>query len=363
MAQAPLPTDILTPIRWPLRLTRAGLVAERATRAFWPLWSVVLLVLGILMLGLQDMVPTDVVWTGAIIAACAAVAALIRGVRHFRWPSRDDALARLDATMTGRPILTALDRQVIGSGDAASIAVWQAHQARMRKRLEAARPVRPDLRVARADPFALRYVALVTLCLGLIFGSLLRVGSVTAMGGSGAGLASGPTWEGWVEPPAYTGLPSLYLNDIAADGMEVAEGSRITLRMYGEAGALRVTETVSARPLVTDEQALATAQEFDVRQSGTLAVEGPGGRTWDIAMRADTAPAVTRGGEIDVTFDGEATIPFTATDDYGVVAGTARIVLALDEVDRRYGLRIDPEPRAALELLYELKALAGGQTP
>ncbi len=35
--------------------------------------------------------------------------------------------------------------------------------------------------------------------------------------------------------------------------------------------------------------------------------------------------------------------PFTATDDYGVVAGQATITLDLAGVDRRYGLAADPE--------------------
>lgn len=350
MSKDSLPPEILTPLRWPLLLTRSGMAAETVTRAFWPMWSVLFLGLGALMLGLQDVVSEGAVITAGVVLGVALLATLVRGIRHLRWPTQDAALARLDATMPGRPILTALDQPAIGTQDPASLAVWHAHQARMRQRLAFARAVEPDLRVARADPFALRYVALVTLCVGVIFGSLLRVGSVTAMGGTGIGLTSGPTWEGWVEPPGYTRLPSLYLNDITAAGMEVAEGSRITLRMYGEVGALSVTETVSGQPLPNEEVAQQTAREFDVRQSGTLQIDGPGGRMWDIALRPDSAPAVTREGEIEVTFEGQATIPFTATDDYGVVAGTARIVLALDEVDRRYGLAIAPEDRAAIEV-------------
>ena len=38
----------------PLRLTRWGMVAERVTRAFWPFWSVVLLVLAALAFGVHE---------------------------------------------------------------------------------------------------------------------------------------------------------------------------------------------------------------------------------------------------------------------------------------------------------------------
>jgi len=152
-----------------------------------------------------------------------------------------------------------------------------------------------------------------------------------------------------MEPPGYTRLPSVYLNDITDAALSVPEGARITLRMYGEVGALSVRETVSGHPL-PEAGNPETAQEFGVVQSGTLAIDGPGGRIWDVVMTPDAPPAVTREGEVETTYDGETSIPFAATDDHGVVAGTARFELALDEVDRRYGLRIDPEVRAAIEV-------------
>ncbi|WP_146584698.1 TIGR02302 family protein [Puniceibacterium confluentis] len=344
-----LPHEVFQAVRGPLRLTRAGMLAERLVRCFWPLWSVLIAALAALMLGLQDLVRVEVVWGVALALALAMLAALIWGLRRFRVPTREGALTRLDATMRGNPIQTALDTQAIGGDDAASLAVWRAHQARMRARLAEARAAHPDLRVSRADPFALRYVALLALFTALLFGSVLRVQSVTGMGPGGGGLATGPTWEGWLEPPGYTRLPSVYLNDITNAALIAPEGAQITLRMYGEVGALRVTETVSGNPLPEDGNT-ATAQEFTVVQSGTLSINGPGGRSWDVAMTPDTPPIVTQSGTVETSYDGEAAIPFSASDDHGVVAGTARFSLALSEVDRRYGLRIDPEQRPVIEV-------------
>ncbi|MFP7672446.1 TIGR02302 family protein [Marivita sp. S0852] len=351
-----LPHDISTAIRWPLFLTRLGMGAEAVVRAFWPLWSVIFAGLAFLMLGLQDVLPVQVVWAALALVTGGAVWALIRGVRRFSWPSQTEALARLDATMPGNPILAAMDSQAIGSDDAASHAVWKAHQARMTARLKDAKPAEPDLRVSRADPFALRYVAVLALLVATVFGSVLRVQSVSAMGPTGQALASGPTWEGWLEPPHYTGLPSIYLNDIDAARLETPVGSRVTLRFYGEVGALSVSETISGRASPTDtaqdviEASIQTAQEFDIVQSGSIEIEGPGGRYWEIVATPDQAPEITREEQIEVSYEGEAQIPFTARDDYGVADGMARIELALTEVDRRYGLRIDPEPRAVIEL-------------
>ncbi|KPQ20438.1 MAG: protein of unknown function (DUF4175), partial [Rhodobacteraceae bacterium HLUCCA24] len=131
--------EILTRLRRPLRLTWWGMAAERAARAFWPLWSVLAATLAALMLGLQDMVPVEAVWTTAALAALGALWALLRGLRQFRWPREVEALARLDATMPGRPIASVLDAQAVGATDAASAAVWRAHQARMAARAAEAR--------------------------------------------------------------------------------------------------------------------------------------------------------------------------------------------------------------------------------
>ena len=345
-----LPPDILKPVKLPLALTRLGMAAERLTQAFWPLWSVFFLVLALLMLGVQDMVSVEWVWASGVIAVAAMGWGLWRGVRMMRWPTRAQALTRLDATLRGHPIQASLDTQAIGGTDAGSLAVWQAHQARMKARLAGAKAVEPDLRVSRADPYALRYIAVVALLVALIFGSILRVSSVTGMSPVGAALASGPAWEGWMEPPAYTRLPSVYLNDITAATLAVPEGARITLRLYGDVNALTVTESVSDAPAADPEAPVESARDFVVTRSGTVTIEGTGGRAWSVVMTPDAAPNVVRSGEVESTYEGDAQIPFKAADDYGVVAGTARITLALDEVERRYGLTVDPEQRDAIEV-------------
>ena len=344
-----IPQDAAARLKRPLLLTRAGMAAERLTRAFWPLWSVAIATLAALMLGLQDSLPVEAVWAGAVLALGGLIWTGWRGFRAFRWPSRAEAADRLDRTIPGRPLAAISDVQAIGAGDPASEAVWRAHVLRMVERTRAARAVAPDLRVASRDPFALRYVALLAFVMAVLFGSVWRVASVAEMapGGVGGDLASGPVWEGWVEPPAYTGRPSLYLNDIARAGFSVPAGSEVTLRLYGEVGALRLDETVSARtgevPPATDP-----TQSFTVMQDGRLAIEGAGGRAWDVTVIPDAPPEVAFDGPIERTVGGEMRQPFRASDDYGVVAGEALVELDLPAVERRHGLEAEPEPREAL---------------
>ena len=146
----------------------------------------------------------------------------------------------------------------------------------MAERTKSARAVEPDLRVADRDPYGLRFIAVLFVVTALLFGSFLRVASVGDMvTGPSAAMASGPVWEGWVEPPAYTGRPSLYLNDIPAGPLRVPAGSKVTLRVYGDDGGLSLIEDVSGR----GEQATALAdglQQFDIVYSGTLALAGDG---------------------------------------------------------------------------------------
>lgn len=339
-------------LHWPLRLTRLGMLCERGLRAFWPFVSVIFVSVAVLMFGLHDVLPLEAVWALSVIALLGALAAAVWGVVQMRLPSRAEALARLDATLPGRPIAALLDDQAIGADDPASRAVWQAHLARMAERAATARAARPDLRIAARDPFALRYVALVALIVALLFGSALRMGSIVQMapgGGATQGLATGPVWEGWVEPPAYTGRPTLYLNDQPPGVLNVPQGSTITLRLYGEVGALSVDETVSGRvgelPPATDP-----SQSFAVTRPGRLAIEGPGGAEWDVVILPDAPPQIAPDGPVERAASGEMRQPFSVSDDYGVVAGRGVITLDLAQVPRRYGYVTDPEPRPDIVL-------------
>ena len=352
-------TDGLRALRWPLRLTWAGMLAEALLQALWPMLTLCLAVLALLMMGVQDSLGGDVLWAVLGLIGLGFLGTLIFALRRFRLPSRMGALARLDASLPGRPIRALLDDQAIGAGDAASMAVWQAHQRRMAERAAQAQAVKGDLRVSKADPYALRYVALLAFLVALVFGSVWRLGEVTQLtpGGAGGALASGPVWEGWAEPPRHTGKPTLYLNDLEAGALSLPAGTLITLRLYGELGALTVEESVSGREVAAASE---PAQDFTLRQSGRIAIDGPGAREWQITMLPDAAPQVERMGPPEVTALGEMSLPFLARDDYGVEAGEARISLDLASVDRRYGLTIDPDTRPEIVVPLPMP-IAGGR--
>ena len=334
-------------LRRALTLTRLGLVAERAARAFWPAWSIAALVLAVLLLGLPRALPLEAVWALGVLSLVAMGGALVWGALRFRWPGASDAAARLDATLPGRPLAALTDKVAIGAEDRATQALWAAHRARMARRLAAARAVPGDLRLAPRDPYGLRHVALIALAMGLLFGQAARVGEI-GMAAPASAMAEGPSWEGWIVPPAHTGLPTLYLPDQPPGALTLPEGAEIAIRLYGPAGALTVDETVSART----EPPVASAPEhrFAARRTGRLAVTGRGGAEWIVEVTPDLAPLVLSAGPMERGTDGRTELPFSVEDDHGVAGGEALIAPDLAAADRRHGLAADPEAREALAL-------------
>jgi uncharacterized protein (TIGR02302 family) len=343
------------PLERVVRASRVAMALESLARAFWPLGTAVAALWSALAFGLPELLTRNQFLAVAATAGVVLLALLVLGLRRFRWPSPDAARARIDAGLPGRPLAALRDAPALGRDDPAAQGVWAAHLARMRRLAAAARPVRADLRLARHDPWALRLVALVALIAAAVFA---RDPTIEAAAGAlkpapGAAVATGPSFEGWAEPPAYTGRPTLYLPEVATGSpVSVPEGTKVTLRAYGPASRFDLAETVSgAAPAELAEAAPGiAAAEFPVSASGTVTLRDGGATlgSWDFAMEPDTPPEIALAGPVDRAPSGETRIPYKAKDDHGVVGARATIALDLPEVDRRYGLATDPEVRAPL---------------
>ncbi len=328
-----------TRLKWPLRLTRAGLALEHLAEACWPFATAAMALGAVLMSGALALWP-DWLALGTLAGlGLAALAGLVLGLRRYRPTSRQAALARLDARLEGRPIAALGDIQAIGRDDPASRAVWAAHRARAEAALGAVRAVPPRPKLAAADPYALRLIAATALAAALLFGPGTERGDLARLvPGSAEAAIAGTAWEGWIEPPAYTGKPTLYLPDLPPGALEVPLGAEVTLRVYGGFDGLEIAESFSAEaptePVPT--------RRFRIDGDGSLVI-GPD--RWEIAAIADAAPRAWAAGELSRRLDGEMRLPFGAEDDYGVASGSAEITLDLARVERRHGLTATPEPR------------------
>ncbi|OCX61034.1 TIGR02302 family protein [Thioclava sp. SK-1] len=335
----------------PLLLTRLGMYAERGLRAFWPCLSVLAVALAFGLMRLQDLMPLH--WAEAVFGlfglgflVCFGI-----GLRGFHRPTRAEAEERLDRRLPGRPIAALQDGMALGRDDAAARALWAAHMARMAQATRQVKPVRPAPDLSPRDPYGLRLTALTALVVALLFGApdrLFEAGRGTTIG-SPVLAAMGPSWEGWAEPPRYTGKPGLYLNSLKQDRIELPEGTQFSFRFYGAPGTISFSETVtrpkSVSEFASDETTQVEQRDFEARESGYIEIAGAGGRRFDIEILSDDAPSVSLVGLAERRADGQMAQPFRAQDDYAITQGQGRITLDLAALDRRYGLALPPEPR------------------
>ncbi len=337
---------LLNEIKAPLRWTLAGLWVQAILRAFWPFYSLILAGFAAVAFGLPNLFSLDYAWFGLLGYIAALMAALWYAARQFQRPTLEDALTRLDAGLAGQPLAALRDDQAIGADDPASIAVWQAHRARMARKLAGLRAAPPDLRLSQADPFALRYGALLLAVLAALFGAPMHMPSLGALAGPSA--PNGPMWEAWATPPAYTGQPAIYLADQKENALSLPIGTRIDLRLYGAVGEVILDESISAR---TDATELAQpSQSFTLAQSGALNFRGTGGRDFTITAKADDPPTIAATGPIGRQGDARFTLPFEARDDYGIAKGRAEIALDMSKITRAYGLAAQPDAAATATL-------------
>lgn len=327
-----------------VRLTRAGMAWEALAVAFWPLSVVLAVVLSALAFGVTDLLSARGLLMALALGLLAPVLAVIWGARRFRRPSERAARRRVDDSLPGRPLSALCDEMAVGAGDDGADALWQAHQARMARDAQAARPVSPDARLRWRDPLALRLAGLVAVTMALVFAPAGRFGhGIAALGATfrpapevRPDVAAAPAWEGWAEPPAYTRRPTIYLNGLPeGQVLELPKGSKLSFRLYGEGTELRqdLGGGLGGEP---------SAPELVALQSGDVEI---GGRRFAVTVIPDAAPQVRPVVQPDRRADGRFIQPFSATDDNGIVSGKASIALDMTAIDRRYGLAVAAEPR------------------
>lgn len=343
-------------LRRTIRRTRLAIAAERAAACFWPAWALALASLGAVRLELLLLLPGSLRLAALLLAGTAFLLLLGRGLRRFRWPSRAEAVARIDDALPGRPVAALADRQALGREDPAARGIWAAHMRRVAALAAEARAARADLRLSARDPFALRLAALVLAAAALLFGRGTVEDQVVPalVPPASAGLQPGLVLEAWASPPAYTGRPTLYLTGTApGTSHEVPEGTVITLRLYGE-GEASLAETVT--PAGDSRLATATpglrSAEFVADRSGEVRLAD--GRAaplgaWSFTVIPDDPPAVSLVEPPQRTASGAGRFVYRGQDDYGILAAWATVRLDPGRADRRHGLAPDPEPREPVE--------------
>ncbi|WP_375311291.1 TIGR02302 family protein [Bradyrhizobium sp. A5] len=339
----PDPSD---PIRDGDALSRLKLAQalQRATYAIaweraWPHLARLLTVVGLFLVvswaGLWLALPSVVRAIGLVLFAGIAIAALVPLIR-FRWPRREEALARLDrgSGIRHRPATTLTD--TLTSQDPIAQALWQAQRERTLASLKRIRAGLPHPRLALHDPWALRALVMV-----MLVATFFAAGSERAMrlgaafDWNGVLAPSNVRVDAWVTPPLYTGKPPIILSAAnkeaaalpASGPLAVPAGSTLIVRSSGGSldvaisGGLKEVAPTEAAPKGTNEK------HFTIAGDGNAHVRAPSGQPqWAFTAMPDRAPTIALAKDPERQAYGALQLSYKIEDDYGVTAAAAQIV-------------------------------------
>lgn len=313
-------------------LARAALGWEALWPGAWPVLAMLGVFLVLALLGLPALLP---VWLHVLALAGFLGAfgfVLRRALRRWQLPNMLAAERRLERAsgLSHRPLEAMADRPA--GNDPMSLAIWQAHQARMAERIRKLRVGLPRPGLAARDPRALRAGLLVAVIASLgIAGDAaperLRRAVIPAF--AAAPPPAALRLEAWVTPPAYTGAPPIFLA-VSGGAATVPAGSRLQVAVSGRVGpAPDLQGPEGAIPFrALDAQSFAAEAPLTTPGRLRLTREGQMLAEWNLAVQADQPPRALFPEAPARAQRGLAIrIPWRAEDDWGVHA--LRFELAL----------------------------------
>jgi len=323
---------------------------SRLTMLFEAIWPRLWLVLGVVGLFVAVSFAGLWLWLPPLahqivlgLFGLALLAAIIT-VARVKWPSRDEALRRIErrSGIAHRPASSYEDTLTASSGDPATDRIWQAHKARLAALLSRLRVGSPQPRTDRRDPFALRALLLLSVVLLVaLVGDRAKDRLFGAFRFGTEAQTTTARLDAWVAPPPYTGKAPILLADGGQSGIkpastgpgpiEVPAKSVIIIRASG-AGQLALEQPGDGGKAETVEGQApkATGDVSEVRselvRSGTMRVLG--GRSqiasWEFRVVPDQAPRITLTKEPERTARGAMKLFYKIEDDYGVASAEAR---------------------------------------
>ena len=308
---------------WPQLLGFAAMLAGLVGLAWLGIWA--------LLPPTLDFLPFGMMVLGFVIT--------LWGLRKWRWPTRFEALARLDVLsgLTDRPASSFADRQANPGQHGATLLLWQAHQARLARQIGSLVRARPRSYVSQYDPYALRNVGFLLLAMGTIAGGgQNEFELIPALSRSGQQTADLAVREdGWIDPPAYTLVPPIILDLQGAPhqgtvALKVPIGSKLVLRRSD--GALVKAEAEGG--LATDStDSNPKDLRFSLTGDARLTLHLQGRHDVTIALTAipDQPPMVTLNEAPKPDRKEGLSLNYHWEDDYGVASGSLDVIGAVGD--------------------------------
>ncbi|WP_208980142.1 TIGR02302 family protein [Roseibium suaedae] len=337
------PEDVARRLDRLVRSSRAALFIERVWRASLPPLIVAGIFIGLSLLGVWFYPP---VWLRFLAVAIFAFVFVwsCRDLLGVRWPHREEALARIEASgrFAHRPLTAVSDTLSSGSDDPATAALWRLHQKRMAEALKGMRAGAPDPRAYRRDLYALRVLALMLMITGLVASSgdrWSRIASAVRPPVDLKEIAS--RLDAWVTPPLYTARPPVYLTGQSAAlrdaeaPVSVPQGSKFVVRSHGTDGFdVRTSGGIELTPVEAAGEGSADAQQgMPVERTASLSASGQidlyaGDERitgWRFDVIPDELPEIHLTTDPEEQLSGSVKFSYLVQDDYGVVAAEADI--------------------------------------
>ena len=322
-----------------LKLAQAVRRAEFAIawERSWPYLARFLTVAGLFLVlswaGLWLVLPFVARAIGLGLFAVLALAAL-SPLFHFRWPSRQEALTRLDrgTGIRHRPATTLTD--TLTTQDPVAVALWQAQRERTLASIKRIRAGLPSPRLPIHDPWALRGLIVVLMIATYIAaGDERNVRVAAAFDWNGVFAADSVRVDAWVTPPVYTGRPPIILSAANKEAalplsgpLSVPAGSTLIVRSSG--GSLDVVVGGGVAEAAPAEQAPKGTSEkhFTITGDGTAHVRAPSSQPqWRFSALADRPPTIVLAKDPERQARGSLQLSYKIEDDYGVTEARAQI--------------------------------------
>jgi uncharacterized protein (TIGR02302 family) len=331
-----------------LKLTQA---LQRAKYAIawersWPHLARLLTIIGLFLVaswaGLWLALPFIARAIGLGLFVLLALGALFPLVR-FRWPSREEALSRLDrgSGIRHRPATALTD--TLATQDPFALALWQAQRERTLASIKRIRAGLPSPRLPIHDPWALRaLVAVMMVAAYVAAGDERTLRVAAAFDWNGVLSPANIRVDAWVTPPVYTGKPPIILSAAnkeaatpAAGPLPVPAGSTLIVRSSG--GTLDVVAAGGLTEAVPAEQAPKGTNErhFTIAGDGTAHVRAPSGQPqWKFSAIPDRAPTISLAKDPERQARGSLQMSYKIEDDYGVTEAQARFAVHPSEAPK-----------------------------
>jgi uncharacterized protein (TIGR02302 family) len=322
---------------------RLGLIWEQLWQAlFWPVMIVGLTLLAVFS-GFLVMLPYGI---RLVVLAITGLVFLysLRRLFLLHWPDEAAALGRVEqrSDVSHRPVTAWFDELAGGDGDEQTKALWQAHKKRQHEQFSNLKAGVPRSNWMYLDHGGWRFTLALLLLVSVVLSGgdwrrqIARVASSQTIAAKPVDVAL----DAWISPPAFTRKAPVLLTSVAkkaaiarGEAIVVPEGSILKVRVNGvreisivvsqQTGAGTagdVLETLIAKAGANDDDVVEKRLKLQRPVFISVQYDGKSQADWKISLIPDASPMVEVVGDISTTPTGGFSVPWRASDDYGIAS-------------------------------------------